>query len=53
MLFPYFAKSFIFPSMYYNTKIVSRKNDTNNDCALIPKKNIPKNPLIWKPSTYY
>lgn len=27
---------------------MSKKNDTKSDSALIPKKDIPKHPLIWK-----
>jgi predicted nucleic acid-binding Zn ribbon protein len=58
LLFSYIANAFlvypkVIPKISYTVNM-SDKNETNNeDCALIPKKHIPKSPLIWQPSTYY
>ena len=30
-----------------NTKIINEKENKFGDCALIPKKDIPKTPLLW------
>lgn len=52
-LFPFINRLHIPQTTYEFATTPTRKNETNNDCALIPKKDIPKNPLIWTPKTQY
>jgi hypothetical protein len=52
LLFLYVVDGFILLPMHKNI-IMNNKNGTKDDCALIPKKDIPRHPLIWQPSTYY
>ena len=53
-LLPFMASAYLIPQITHKCIMRNKNhNETKDDSALIPKKDIPKHPLIWEPTTYY
>ena len=44
---------FLIPSLKTQQNYLKINETRKDDSAMIPKKDIPKHPLIWKPKTNY